>query len=51
MNGALSSLKYWLNSSVSSEGITTTKKSLFSHIFLWGSSLFYVLNEWRQIKQ
>ena len=49
MNGALSSLKYWLNSSVSSEGITTTKQSLSSHTFLWGSSLFYV--EWRQIKQ
>ena len=49
----LSDFQYWLNINVlvSSEGITTLQKSLFSHIFFWDSSLFFVLTEWRQFKE
>ena len=36
---------------VSSEGFTAPQKSLFSHTFSWDSSLFFVLNEWRQFRQ
>ena len=35
---------------MSSEGISTLLKSLFSHIFLCDSSLFFILKEQRQIK-
>ena len=45
INGVLSNFWYRINSNifVSSEGITTLQKSLFSHSFLCNSSLFFVL--------
>ena len=53
MNGALSDFLYWLNSIilVSSEGIMTLQKSLFSHTFVRDSSFITVAKEWRQFKQ
>ena len=43
INGVLSDFWYWLNSNilVSSEGIITLQKFLFSHTFLCDSSLFF----------
>ena len=52
MNGGPSDFRYWLsyNTLVSSEGITMLQKP-FSHALLCDSSLFFVLQEWRQFKQ
>ena len=52
-SGALSDFLHWLNSNilVSSEGLITLQKSLFSHTVLCYSSLFFFLKEWKQFKQ
>ena len=39
------------NTLLSSEGIATPQKCLFSQKYLRDSSLFYAINEWRQFKQ
>ena len=44
---------YWLNSNIFyfSDGITITQKYLFLHTSSWDLIIFFVLKEWKQLKQ
>ena len=53
MHGILSDFIYLLNSNILffSDSVAILQKSLSLHTFSWDLSLFFVLKEWRKLKQ